>query len=384
MPTDIKLDHRQLWQLHEALLAAFTSRNEFAQMLFYRTGARLDDLAPDVAPLPGAIFNVIQAAEEKGWTEMLVEGAHKHNPAHPLLRRFVADLFPSALVALAGADSIDEDPIDAYRLGSGRLFINRRQLRDRMQELTRPGPGIPPRILTVYSDLRRCGKSYSYEFIRFFAQARQERVAWVDLLEEVSLGSGLQGVVEEVGRQLDANLSTMPQQEAQTARWIRNLVFWLLGEVKRHGKFWWLVFDSIDHASENPGLPQEIHDFIARLAQQLEAEFDPPCRLVLIDFNHLKREDLPERIRQHIVEEVIRQEIVPSQLQDFIRAHLWQLLGKDGDEAHVHEVAAMLGESVTDKLNSMPEHKRPYALSSILQEALAGLEASLVVREDNE
>jgi hypothetical protein len=374
MPVDVQLDHQQLRQLHEALLAAFTSRIEFERMLFFSSGRQLSHLASDNLDLSDAVFKVVVAAQAAGWIETLVEGAHKVKPAQPQLRRFVKELFADSLIALAADDEASGDPLDAYFLGRERIFIDRAQLRDALRELTMPG--ITPRILAVHSDLSLCGKTYTYEFIRFFALSRQERVAYVDLLEEISLGNGTQELVEQLGRKLRADLSSIPEQEAQTARWLRALAVWLIGQIRGSGQFWWLVFDSINQVE---GLPKEIHDFIQRLASQLEEEDDPPCRLVLISYRG--KEQLPLQIRARIKQEEIHQEILPNQLKDFLVAHVRRLLGENGDETQVRDAADMLCEALMNKLSTLPEEARPYALSSVLEEVLAGLEASLVVQE---
>jgi hypothetical protein len=370
MPVDVELDHHQLRQLHEALLAAFTNRADFERMLFFSTGRQLTHLASENFALPDAIFRVILAAQAENWIAPLVKGAHNDKPTQGQLRRFVRELFAELIVPLPGGEEADGDPLEAYLLGKQRIFINRTELRTALREMTRPG--ITPRILTVSSDLNVCGKTYSHEFIRYFALSRQERVAYVDLLEEISLGNSTQELVTRLGRKLRADLSSIPPQEAQTARWLRSLADWLIDQVKASGHFWWLVFDSINQVN---GLPAEVHSLIQRLALQLEEEDDPPCRLVLISY---REEQLPVQIRGRVEQETIRREIIPSQVQNFLEAHVRHLLGENSEAVKVREVADMLCETLMAKLSSFAEEERPYVLSAALQEVLGALEASLV------
>ena len=371
MPVAIELDHRRLRQLYDALLATFTERVEFERILLFSTGHSVDHLASDRAGLSQAIFDVIKAAHSNNWIRQLVKGAHEHNATQPLLRQFVAETFPDLLIGQdTGAES-GGNLLDAFLLGKGRLFINRDQLRRGLGDLIQPGPGISPRIMTISSELGRCGKTYSHELIRFIALKRQDRVAYIDLIEEISLGSDLTQFMEQLAHRLDADRRNIPEQEAQTARWIRNLTVWLLDQINRSGQFCWLVLDGIDQVE---ALPQEIHDFIIRLAQQIEAEFDPACRLVLISY-HSKQ--LPPALRHRVVEEIIGQAVVPDQLQAFVTAHVQQLLGVDDGDQEAREVAAAICDMVTEKLSALPEESRPFAISRLLEEALQKLEAEL-------
>jgi hypothetical protein len=376
MPSDVQLDHRQLMQLWKALLDTFLDPAVFEQMVFFRTGNRVAHLAPPSATLPQVIFKVIEKAQSENWLQQLVVGAHQHNPRQLQLRQFVATTFPDEMIEVGSGTSSD-DPLAACFLSEDRslVFIDRVELRKGLRELTRPGR--IRRILAVHSDLNRCGKTYTAEFIRFVALQRQERVAYVDLREEISLGEGLQELVEQLGRKLRANTNEIPTQEALTARWIRNLVIWLIDQINRSGHFWWFVFDSINQVE---GLPNEIHDFIVRLARQLEIEeFDPPCRLVLISYQG--REQLPPEIGLRVVQDEIRNEVGPAQMQGFFEEQIRLLLGEDANDDEVQATTATLCDVVRSKLNALPEGIRPYAISSMVSEALRELEASLVVEE---
>jgi hypothetical protein len=371
MPVAIELDHRRLRQLYNALLATFTERVEFERILLFSTGHSVDHLASDRAGLSQAIFDVIKAAHSNNWIRQLVKGAHEHNATQPLLRQFVAETFPDLLIGQdTGAES-GGNLLEAFLLGKGRLFINRDQLRKGLGDLIQPGPGISPRIMTISSELGRCGKTYSHELIRFIALKRQDRVAYIDLIEEISLGSDLAQLMEQLAHRLDADRRNIPVQEAQTARWIRNLTVWLMDQINRSGQFCWLVFDGIDQVE---ALPQEIHDFIIRLAQQIEGEFNPACRLVLISYHS---EQLPPTLRHRVVEEIIGQAVVPDQLRAFVTAHVQQLLSVDDGDEEAREVAAAICDMVTDKLSTLPEESRPFAISRLLEEALQKLEAEL-------
>lgn len=381
MPGNVQLlDHLQLQKLQDALLAAFPEPNAFEEMLFFRTGNHMAQIAPIGADLRHVIYTVITTAQSDGWIRMLVVGAHQHNPGQPLLRQFVAAVFPEALIGSAN-DTTFVDPTEACFLSEDRglAFIDRRQLRDGLKALTQPG--LTPRVLAVHSDLSRCGKSYTAEFIRFVALHRQQRVAYIDLREDIFLGDSLQELVAQLARKIrlnDGDSDDIPKEEAQKARWVRQLVIWLIDEIRRSGHFFWLVFDSINQVN---GLPGEFHDFIGRLARQLEIEeFDPPCRLVLISYRG--REQLPLEIRQRVVQDEIRMELGSDQLKEFFEDQVRMMLGGDANDDEVRGAVDVLCSFVQSKLAVLPADTRPFAISNIVHDALRELEASQVVEEE--
>ncbi|MEZ4638675.1 MAG: effector-associated domain EAD1-containing protein [Caldilineaceae bacterium] len=303
MSGEIQLDHIQLRKLWDALLDAYPNPADFDRMLFFRTGRRTDNIASVGATFQQRVYDVIVNAQSEHWMQDLAVGAHKDNPLHASLRAFVAATFPDA-VDMVGATVTNVDPTSAYFLREDRslVFINRRDLRRGLQELVKRGSG--PRILAVHSDLTRCGKTYTAELIRYVAHQRQEKYAYIDLREEISLGNGLQELVEQLGRKLGADIRTIPEKESLTARWVKNLVLWLLDQVNRSQSFWWIVFDSINQVS---GLPNDVHDFISRFARQLEEEFDPACRLVLLSYRG--EDQLPPDIGLRVVQDYIVNEL---------------------------------------------------------------------------
>ena len=364
----------------EALQDAYPQINEFDRMLFFTTGKQVMQIAAMAAAFPDAVFDIIMLANREGWVATLIEGAYKNKPQNPPLRDFVIATIPDALVTAAGAGENGGDPLAACFLGSDRslAFIGRDELRNGLRQLT--AEGRTPRILSIYSELSRCGKTYSAELIRYAALHRHDRMAYLDLQQEISLGSGLQDLVAQLGRKIQADISTIPPQEAQTARWTRNLVIWLIDQVKRSEDFWWLVLDGVNQVE---GLPDEINGFLDRLAKEIEfSDFDPPCRLVLISYDGHRR--LPVDVRHRVVQEVIRDEIGPEEMETFFQEQIKRLIGEN-EEGSAAAAAADLVEAVTSKLQELPQEERPFAISSVVRDALRRLEASLVeAQEDGE
>ena len=161
MPVNIQLDHTQIMKLWEALLAAYAQPIQFEQMLFFRTGKQIALIVPPNANLSDSVFRVIMEAQRENWIVDLIKGAHEHNPAQPQLREFVAESLPQVLISLGESGEGGDNPLTASFLSEdrGRVFINREQLRDGLRELT--ASGVTPCVLTIHSDIDRCGKTYS-------------------------------------------------------------------------------------------------------------------------------------------------------------------------------------------------------------------------------
>jgi hypothetical protein len=74
-------------EFKNALLDAYPSRNELAQMLYYRLKKRLSAIA-DGDDLEEIIFQLIVKAEAQGWIEQLVIAAYEYNPENEPLKSF--------------------------------------------------------------------------------------------------------------------------------------------------------------------------------------------------------------------------------------------------------------------------------------------------------
>ncbi len=84
------LSGKQMRKLKDALADAFRARSQLEMMLRLHVNKRLNDYASENLPHPRTIFNVVDAADEEGWTEELVRAALEANPGNPELRRFYA------------------------------------------------------------------------------------------------------------------------------------------------------------------------------------------------------------------------------------------------------------------------------------------------------
>lgn len=81
------MDIRERELLFEALLHAF-NRNSLQQMLLFKLGKRLDEIAGP-GNMRNTVFDVITASEMQGWTDALVHAAHDANPNNPKIKAYV-------------------------------------------------------------------------------------------------------------------------------------------------------------------------------------------------------------------------------------------------------------------------------------------------------
>ncbi len=77
----------QVAEFVAALLAAFPTRSDLAQMVRLQLNKNLDALTLG-GDLQEIVFNVIQKAEAQGWIAELISAAHASNPGNPALLEF--------------------------------------------------------------------------------------------------------------------------------------------------------------------------------------------------------------------------------------------------------------------------------------------------------
>lgn len=372
--------HRHFEALFNALIEGYGDEPKLERMLLFKTGKNLALIKPLNANMQAIMFEVIKNAQAEGWLEMLIVGAH-HDAPHLLgLRHVVQELLPNRLIQLEGGNHhLVVDPLEAVFLDHGRkfLFIGRDDLRRSLKNLVGDGLGLTPKILTIHSDLNKCGKTYSFDFIKYFALSRQEQIGYIDLKQEVELGHGLKEFFTGLCQTLLIQTDAIPDREEKVERWIHKLVQWLMVEISNKHKMCWLVIDSINQVT---ALPVEIEDFLKALAMKLD-KMAIQCRLVLISYEG--RRQLPPDIRHKIESETITSPLSEQQLNRFFELETKRLLGDDGDLSNVQAVASTLSATVMAELEQLPLEERPFKLSEQIVVALKKLEASIVETEED-
>jgi hypothetical protein len=99
----LKLSGKEARRLQEALVGAFSSRDDLAAMVRIRLGRSLDSIAL-TENLDETVFALIQLSKVQGWTASLLAAAIDSRPDNPSLRE-VAELF--GLVAAAPVETLE-------------------------------------------------------------------------------------------------------------------------------------------------------------------------------------------------------------------------------------------------------------------------------------
>ncbi len=105
------LSSQQLVKLKNGLIESFTDFGQFNMFLVEQTGRPLNGYAGPNAPMPVAVFQVIQGAEAEGWLERLVVGAVATRPRRPEFAEVATELgFTAAGPNLTNARPIEGRP----------------------------------------------------------------------------------------------------------------------------------------------------------------------------------------------------------------------------------------------------------------------------------
>src|SRR4051794_16536817 len=111
----------------EAFRAAF-SRQEFADLLFYRLNERLEDYAPERVERPTAFGEVIDAFSRRGWEGRLIASAIEARPGNAALLRLATTQQAAAAPDKPGVERLIRDTnafldIDQWLFNAGKLQV---------------------------------------------------------------------------------------------------------------------------------------------------------------------------------------------------------------------------------------------------------------------
>lgn len=191
--------------------------------------------------------------------------------------RVLADLPPRPkVVNLIKVVELAEDPIRPTLLTNDRVFLDREDLRDKLQRLT---SDTALRVLLVRGETKT-GKTYTRHLIHEIAKASGEPCVY--------LFDGNAGTTDEVVDVLFASFTASdkipPKLETDDA-WYRKVCTRLHEVVKLAGKKAWVVIDDLGDYEKGAKIDRKVRDFFNRFALSMEnPEFATWFRLVLIDY----------------------------------------------------------------------------------------------------
>lgn len=216
--------------------------------------------------------NLIGRAEAGNWVFDLVRAAKDSNPTDEL-KSLADELAPQ--IALASIDHFN-----VCFVGSERVMINRKELRQSLRTLSQAVPK-GKRILVVNGP-PVSGKTYSLEMITYLREAlRAFEVVTVDLQRFVGKEVKPDDIAWAIVDQMNLSENTVPQvDKEQDSRWSGRFCDRLAGRLNNLTTPWWLVIDGFNYVT----LSQPVNDLIGGLAVRISQTL-PGLRMVLLGYH---------------------------------------------------------------------------------------------------
>ena len=237
---------------------------------------------------------------------------------------------------------------DTVRLRTGRVFLNRAELRHALADL-----GLPQgRRILVVNGPPGSGKTYTVEFIKELSyNSPNQRVVYVNLAAHLASFTPAE-LLQEVVRQIGSPTAEMPALDAeQDARMIRRLVNWFRSVTNRTDL--WLVLDDF-----GPNSSQGLRDLIDEL-QSMAATKTNSFRLVLLNYT------LP--LPPSAINSSIEENLSPLSLAD-VDAYLEQMLAEGRTERGAADETSRAAAALID--NSQKGERPSATLNMELAELL--------------
>ena len=361
----ISIDDQKVVQLFDIFKDGF-SLSEF-EIVIMSIGRTMDSVADSTNV---RFLDTLKQAKRQNWINDLVVAAHKRSPNNADLAVFVVENYGDAFLSPDSkpAHLANVDPFDVTFLRSNHSvpFVNRKPLRTQLRQMFDIENG--PRLMAVTSDLEQCGKSYTYELIRYLALHHEQRTAYIDIIDEWTADFGPAQLAGLIAEKIGADPAQMPAREAQMARWNKELCRWLTREIRKSNEFWWVVIDGLSQA---PNLTVDLQDFVHELAAMVEKEDQPSHRLILISFS---KDGLPINLRARAIEDTIHDRIGLNELTSFFTAEVNRLSAQPGiDLSDENDAATTLASWVHAELNEYAPEEQPYALELLIVKAMEQL-----------
>jgi hypothetical protein len=295
-----RLRDAEIGLLCDGMESAFRSYGELAPILgLVSRGVAADEIVErGVGDIPPDFTRrVIAWFDDRGAIEILIEALGVR--ADPVL----VARSKSVMTGLKGREAAHgyrrPDPVETCLI-NGRVFIDRRPLRDAIRALS----PMPTRPIVAVNGPSRWGNTFSLQLLRYVAaETGAFKLASIDLSEEQHVrfrpGDLARRIILQLGRSGD--LPHMPKEtDAGSAiRWALELGDWLLGLAGEANKVWVVALDRFAH----PDLPIETREMIKYLVKRA-AEAGSHIRVVLVAYGEGL---LPKEVSAHVSFESLRE-----------------------------------------------------------------------------
>jgi hypothetical protein len=306
----VKLSGKLQIELRNALVAAYLNEALFDELLL-ACEKSLDVLAPTRDAYPIRALAVIKHANQDGWIAELITCARAQKKTDPEIKRIEDEVKAYAPPAVAS-------PFRVCLLSGGHILVNRKDLRDALEELYKGGK----RVLIVKDEANlaaqtqkriKTGKSHSMQLMSYVQQAKEDfEIVAVDLSalsDALPSGELIQPfhLAESICSLMKCeNILKEKAKDEQWARWNLNFCNAFEPEAKKRGKTWILI-DSFHLVL----LPAETMGLIKEIARRINQTLTN-MRIVLLGYP----ESFQHPISPNVTEETVKL-ISEHELADF-------------------------------------------------------------------
>lgn len=295
----MKLSAAESVQLVSGLIAAFPNRGKLEQILVAPPVETALARVVVAGTLDSEYFQLVQAANEEGWIDRLLEGLRAADGVNPALKAMI--------VGFAGLRPPASVPPYMELLLDGTPFVNQHPLRHALASMTQPNG---PKVLQVTGQ-RSSGKTYSQYLI---AHVGRRMGAEVYLAPAIEATTTAREVVEDVAMNMDIGTPPLAVDAPQDSTAVTRMVRWLAAEGRKLTRDWWLVFDGFDGQQVDDSVLMLMHG----LAQTVGLGQPDRIRLFLLAWDRAISGPPPGRVfEQHLL--AFERSHVKEFLDDLVR-----------------------------------------------------------------
>ena len=317
--------HRDL--LVATIVGAFAAHGIFQNHVnAARAGSWIAIVSPN-APLASAIATVVQTADGQGWLRDLVLRL-KATVDRPEFAVVLDEIDRAAPVRTATS------PFDEVLLDSGRLFVNRRDLRNHLLELT----DLSGSSILLVDGEPQTGKTYSFYLINHVAPTKGYAVSRFMMGKLPKPDELAAEILGRIG--LDKPLPPIGVELAE--RWAEKLADVVARAIVEKGAPRVFVFDEF---SDTP-LPEGTTSLIVRLVKYSDEELRKQLRIVLVRFRAALPEELDEIALRDRAEPFSAIDMAAAVMQ-VAKAHSWAV-SDAAVEAKITEFHATPGRTLKE------------------------------------
>jgi TIR domain len=275
-----RLTQEEREQLRQCLAAVVTTYAELRKL--FRLALALDPNdfiegpPADDSPAGSHLRFLVRRADHFDQIEAFIEAALVLFPG-PLLegkaKPLLDDLRNRQRASLLSFD----DPFEACDLG-GKLFINRKRLRESLRNVTADLASI--RVVAVKGP-SRSGKSHSIYYIEHIERLGKFEKAVVRLEQDDPPATFTPRLlIESVLDLIGGDTSRIPAMSADLTetRWVRRMADYLVGQIKSRGKILLIVLDGFANPNLHPLTRELVRELIKRAASESK------LRIALLDY----------------------------------------------------------------------------------------------------